>query len=287
MISNQPIGYLDGVFQPLDEIRISPLDRGFLFADGVYEVVPVYNGHPFRLQAHLDRLTNSLAEIRLDHRQDWPALFEELIARNGGGDLSVYLQVTRGAPVVRDHAFPQSTEPTVFAMARPLKAPDPRALQEGLSLASVPDIRWGNCHIKSVALLANVLARQQAVEQGADDAILIRDGQLTETSAGNLYLISDGAILTPRADRRILHGITRGVVLELARAAGIPCRETDLPAAALNRAEEVWTSSSTKEVLPVTRIDGRPVGDGRPGPVWQRIRALFQEHKREVCGGSW
>lgn len=287
MTSNQPIGYLDGVFQPLDAIRISPLDRGFLFADGVYEVVPVYNGHPFRLQAHLDRLTNSLAEIRLDHRQDWPALFEELIARNGGGDLSVYLQVTRGAAAVRDHAFPQSAEPTVFAMARPLKAPDSRALQEGLSMACVPDIRWGSCHIKSVALLANVLARQQAVEQGADDAILIRDGQLTETSAGNLYLVHDGVILTPRADQRILHGITRGVLLELAREAGIPCRETDLSAAMLGRVEEVWTSSSTKEVLPVTRIDGRPVGGGRPGPVWQRMWALLQAHKREVCGVAW
>lgn len=287
MSSNQPIGYLDGVFQPLDAIRISPLDRGFLFADGVYEVVPVYNGHPFRLQAHLDRLANSLAEIRLDHHQDWPGLFEALIARNGGGDLSVYLQVTRGAPTVRDHAFPASVEPTVFAMARPLKAPDPRALREGLSMACVPDNRWGSCHIKSVALLANVLARQQAVELGADDAILSRDGQLTETSAGNLYLVRDGVMLTPRADRRILHGITRSVLLELARDAGIPCRETDLSTAELARAEEVWTSSSTKEVLPVTRIDGRPVGSGEPGPLWERMWALLQAHKREVCGASW
>ncbi len=284
MATNQLIAYLDGVFQPLDEVRISPLDRGFLFADGVYEVIPVYNGRPFRLHEHLERLHNSLTEIRLEHQQDWASLVNELVARNGGGELSVYLQVTRGAPAVRDHAFPTDGEPTVFAMARPLKAPEPRALEQGLSAISVADNRWGSCHIKSVALLANVLARQQAVEQGADDAILVRDGQLTETSAGNLYLVHEGTILTPRADRRILHGITRLVVLELAAAHGIPCRETDLPAVMLTRAEEIWASSSTKEVLPVTRIDGRPVGDGKPGPVWQRMWSLYQAHKREVCG---
>ena len=280
------IACLDDRFLPLDQVRISPLDRGFLFADGVYEVVPVYDGRLFRLQPHLERLARSLDAIRLPSSRDWGALLRELVERNGGGDLSVYLQITRGASAVRDHAFPPpDTAPTVFAMARPLKAPDPWVLQEGLSAVSVPDIRWGACHVKSIALLPNVLARQAAVEQGADDAVLVRDGILTETSAGNLYLVRAGVIRTPRPDHRILHGITRGVVLELAAMAGIPCREEDIPAAALAEAEEIWTSSSTKELLPVTRIDGRAVGTGRPGPLWQRLWQAFQAFKRESASG--
>lgn len=282
MSTNQPIAYLNGVFQPLADTRISPLDRGFLFADGVYEVVPVYNGRLFRLQGHLQRLRNSLAGIRLPVERDWAALLEELVVRNGGGDLAVYLEVTRGAAAVRDHAFPTATEPTVFAMAGPLKGPDERSLREGISAVTVPDIRWSACHLKSVALLPNVLARQQAVDLGADDAILIRDGIVTETSAGNLYLVIDAVIHTAPKDRRILPGITRDLLLELAAANAITYREQDVPAALLAVADEVWTSSSTKEVLAVTRIDGRPVGTGQPGPLWRRMWNLLQDYKRTV-----
>lgn len=282
------IAYLNGVFMPLEEARVSPLDRGFLFADGVYEVVPAYNGTLFRLDPHVQRLERSLDEIRLEVSEDWSGILNELVERNGGGELYVYLQVTRGAPTVRDHAFPsEPVQPTVFAMAKPLKQPAERMLREGMTAITAPDIRWQFCHVKSVALLANVLARQQAVTEGADDVIMIRDGQLTETSAGNLYLVRDGAIHTPPADHRILHGITRSVVLELARVNGIPCHETPLPAAWLAAADEVWHSSSTKDVMPLTNIDGRPVGEGRPGPIWQRMWSLFQDHKREVCGGAW
>lgn len=287
MADTDRIAYLNGAFLPLPEVRVSPLDRGFLFADGVYEVIPVYDGHLFRLESHLRRLAHSLAGIELPVERDWPALLRELVERNGGGELSAYLQVTRGAPEARDHAFPVGTEPTVFAMARPLKRPDPQVLERGLAAISVPDIRWGACDIKSIALLANVLARQRAAQAGADDAILVRDGLLTETSAGNLYLIRDDVIHTAVADRRILHGITREVILELAGEQGIECREQDLPATLLQAADEVWLSSSTKEILPVTRIDDRAVGDGRPGPLWRRIWEALQTHKREVCGRSW
>ncbi len=283
MPTNQSIAYCNGSFQPLGDVRISPLDRGFLFADGVYEVVPVYRGRLFRLPQHLERLRSSLGGIRLAVERDWAALLEELVVRNGGGDLAVYLQVTRGAPPARDHAFPTATEPTVFAMAGPLKGPDERSLSDGISTITVPDGRWHACHIKSVALLANVLARQQAVELGADDAILIRDGVVLETSAGNLFVIVDGVIHTAPKDHRILPGITRDLLLELAAAHGMPYREQDIPAALLARADEVWTSSSTKEVMAITRIDGRAVGDGRPGPVWQQMWQRLQSYKRSAA----
>lgn len=280
MAIQQPVAYLNGSFQPLNEVHISPLDRGFLFADGVYEVVPAYGGRLFRLPQHLDRLRNSLDAIRLAVDRDWAGILEELVARNGGGDLAVYLQVTRGAPGRRDHAFPAATEPTVFAMAGPLKTPDQHSLQDGLNVITVPDQRWHACHIKSVALLANVLARQQAVELDADDAILIRDGVVTETTAGNLFVVVDGVIHTAPKDHRILPGITRDLLLELAAMHDIRYREQNVAAALLARADEVWTSSSTKEVLAITRIDGRPVGSGRPGQLWRRMWQLLQDYKR-------
>lgn len=283
-----PIAYFNGDFMPLDAVHISPLDRGFLFADGVYEVVPAYNGQLFRLEPHIQRLKRSLEAIHLAVEHDWAAVMTELVHRNAGGEQYVYLQVTRGAPSIRDHGFPaESVPPTIFAMAKPLKQPSPTVLNEGLSAITVPDSRWQFCHIKSVALLANVLARQQAIAEGADDVIMIRDGVLTEASAGNFYLVRDGEIYTPPADWRILHGITRNVVLELARDHGIPCHEIELPAVRLACADEVWLSSSTKDVLPITQVDGRPVGSGRPGPVWQRMWSLFQGHKQEVCGKAW
>lgn len=287
-MTTSPVAYFNGEFMFLDAVHISPLDRGFLFADGVYEVVPAYNGQLFRLEPHVQRLRRSLEAIHLAVEHDWAQVMTDLVARNAGGEQYVYLQVTRGAPAVRDHGFPAEPVPaTVFAMAKPLKQPSEKVLNEGLSAITVPDIRWQFCHIKSVALLANVLARQQAIAEGADDAIMIRDGVLTEASAGNFYLVRDGEIYTPPADWRILHGITRSVVLELARANGIPCHEVELPVVRLASADEVWISSSTKDVLPITRVDGRPVGSGQPGPVWQRLWSLFQNHKREVCGSAW
>lgn len=283
------IAYLNGRFLPLAEVAISPLDRGFLFADGIYEVIPVYHNHPFRLAQHMARLFNGLAAIRLGlntDRADIESLLRELIARNGGGHLALYLQITRGAPPTRDHGFPIATPPTVFAMCNPLKPIPEQALRNGISAITTNDIRWSNCHLKTIALLPNVLARQQALERGADDAVLVRDGYLTETAAANLFVIRDGVIHTPIKDHRILPGITRDLILELAAANGIPCSETNLPADVLETADEVWISSSTKEIVSVTKIDGRSIGDSRPGPLWRRITDLFQDYKRQVCPPS-
>ncbi len=284
---NTAIAYLNGEFLPLAEASISPLDRGFLFADGVYEVIPVYHGRLFRLAGHLQRLVNSLAAIHLEcglEHSDWEALLTELVARNGGGNLAVYLQITRGAPEIRDHNFPAADiPPTIFAMATLLKPLPEAPYEEGISAITCADIRWGACHIKSIALLANVLARQQAVAQGAADAILVRDGYLTEAAASNVFLVRDGLLLTPRKDERILPGITREIILELAAANGMPCEEKDLPATLLADADEIWLSGSTKEIVPVTTLDGRPVGDGVPGPLWRRMTALYQAYKQMVC----
>jgi D-alanine transaminase len=284
------VAYLNGRFLPLEQVSISPLDRGFLFADGVYEVIPVFHGHLFRLEQHLQRLADGLAAIRLDsalaQKTDWPALLGELVDRNGSGNLVLYLQVTRGAPQTRDHNFPSVTVPTVFAMANPLKPATGPMYEVGIAVVTQPDIRWNACHIKSIGLLPNVLARQQAVDQGATDAILVRDGYLTEGSAGNLFLVCDGVLLTPPKDWRILPGITRDLVLELAAANGIGWREQALPVALLNDVSEVWLTSSTKELIPVTKVDGRPVGDGKPGPLWRRMHALYQAYKQQVCGSA-
>ena len=284
---NTASAYLNGEFLPLAQVRISPLDRGFLFADGVYEMIPVYHGQPFRLAEHLRRLANSLAAIHLNsglERIAWEDLLAELVVRNGGGQLAVYLQVTRGAPEIRDHNFPLTdTQPTVFAMATPLKAMPETVYRLGISAITCPDIRWGACHIKSIALLANVLARQQAVERGAVDAILVRDGYLTEGSASNVFLVCDGVLLTSLQDQRILPGITRELVLELAAAHAIPYEEKDLPVALLATASEVWLTSSTREIIPVTTVDGRPVGAGVPGPLWQRLMAIYQAYKHAQC----
>ena len=280
--------YFNGEFLPLNEVHISPLDRGFLFADGIYEVIPVYNGRFLRLDEHLNRLDNGLNALRIDanlSRNDWVHLLQQLVIRNGNGQLAVYLQVTRGAPSIRDHSFPQTeTQTTVFAMANPLKTNI--KLRAGWSAVTLEDIRWGACHIKSVALLANVLARQQALDRGADDAILVRDGILTECAAGNVYVIRDGLIRTPVKDQRILPGITRDLLLELAAANDIPYREEDIPVAALKSADEVWVTSSTKEIVPFIRIDGRPVGQGEPGQIWRRMYALYQAYKNDVCPPS-
>jgi D-alanine transaminase len=284
---NTAIAYLNGEFLPLADVSISPFDRGFLFADGIYEVIPVYHGRPFRLAGHLQRLINSLAAIQLEcglERGQWEALLNELIARNGGGNLAVYLQVTRGAPQIRDHNFPDAdTPPTIFAMASLLKPLPEAPYRDGISVITGADIRWSACHIKSIALLPNVLARQQAVAQGAADTILVRDGYLTEAVASNVFLVHAGVLLTPRKDQRILPGITRELILELAAANGIPCEEKDLPATLLAEADEIWLSGSTKEIIPVSTLDGRPVGAGVPGPLWRRMTALYQAYKQIAC----
>ena len=279
------IAYYNGDFMPLSEVRLSPLDRGFLFADGIYELVPAYRGQLFRLEQHLDRLLRGLSVLRLDSgfgRDDWRRLFRQMVEHNGEGNLSVYLQVTRGAAATRDHAFPDEPEPTVFAMTSLLKPIAESILDQGIAVVTVPDQRWQRCDIKSIALLANVLARQDALDRNAADALLVRDGVVTEAAAGNLFIVRDGVLLTPPKDWRILPGITRDFVLELADRAGITRREVDLPLETVQSADEIWITSSTKEILPVTRLDGSPVGNGHPGPVWQRLIELFQKLKFQI-----
>jgi len=279
------VAYLDGEFRQLADIRISPLDRGFLFADGVYEVIPVYAGRLFRAGAHLDRLQRSLAGIRIEDplgRAGWDALLDGIVERNGGGHQAVYLQVTRGA-APRDHAFPGNVSPTVFAMTRIV---DGVSETPPLHAVTRPDIRWTRCDIKSVALLPNVLMRQEAQDASASEAILIRDGMLTEGTATNVFVVHADGVRTPPKSPHILGGITRDLLIELMAGADIECREEPVTQAQLCAAREIWVTSSTKEVAPVVRLDGGPVGEGVPGPLWERVQGLFHDYKQRLMRGE-
>ena len=284
------IAYLNGEFLPVEQARISPLDRGFLFADGIYEVIPAYAGVLFRLEEHLERLERSLAEIQLHNphsRAEWSAMMQQLVEQNGGGNISVYLQVTRGAASKRDHAFPNPpVAPTVFAMTSPIAAPaaDSPDTTEGVSALTMDDIRWSRCDIKSIALLPNALMRQYAVQQGCAEAILIRDGFATEGSASNYFIVKDGVVITPPKSHLILPGITRDLVVELCHANHVPFEEREVTEAELKNADEIWLSSSTKEVVPVVSLNGNPIGNGKPGELWKKVARLYVDYKRKLCG---
>jgi D-alanine transaminase len=258
-------------------------DRGFLLGDGVYEVIPVYNSRPFRLTQHMARLQNSLNGVRMQNpytEAEWSEVIQHLVEVNGGGDQAVYLQVTRGvAP--RDHVFPEGVEPTAFVMTNPIKPLPVSYKAEGIKAITVEDIRWAQCDIKAITLLPNSLLRQQAQDAGAQEALLIRDGLMTEGSASNSYAVIDGVLYTAPKDEKVLPGITRDLVLELAVSAGIEVKEEPVSLEALRAADEIWISSSTREVLPVTVLDNQAVGTGKPGPVWQKIDTLYQQYKRE------
>ncbi len=270
--------YLNGSWLALENARISVLDRGFIFGDGVYEVIPVYQRRPFRLEAHLARLEHSLAGVRLANPHttaQWRALIAALIANQDFENQAVYLQITRGV-ARRDHAFPADTPPTVFLMSNPLVLPTRAAVESGVAAITARDDRWQHCDLKSTALLGNVLHRQRAVEAGAAETILIRAGMLSEGAAANVLLVHGGVILSPKKDWRVLPGITCQVVEELARKIGLPFVHRDLPEAQLRGAEEIWLLSSGREILAVTQLDGQAVGEGRPGPMFRKIRALFE-----------
>lgn len=280
--------YLNGVFVAESEARISVMDRGFLFGDGVYEVIPAYGGRLLRGDEHLDRLDASLDGIRMENplgRRQWKEILARLLSQSPEPNQYIYLQVTRGAEPVRDHLIPTDIEPTVMAMARPIKARKPEVEEQGVAVVTRDDIRWSRCDIKSVALLAAVLMRQEAEDAGATEAILIRDGNALEGSSTNLFIVRQGLVITPPKSNLLLAGITRGLVLELAREAGLRCTEQAVPAAELETADEIWISSSTREVLPATRLNGGKVGDGLPGPLWRQINALYQDYKQGVRGG--
>ena len=276
--------YLNGEFLPLGEARVPALDRGFIFGDGVYEVIPVYSRRPFRLPEHLRRLQRSLDAIRLGNPMtdaDWTRLIHDLVARHAGEDQSIYLQVTRGV-ARRDHAFPSDAKPTVFMMSSPLVTPPREQIENGVPCITATDYRWLKCDVKSVSLLANCLLRQLAVDAGAVEVVLFRDGCLTEASASNVFAVRNGKLLAPPKNHLILPGITYDVVLELAAAKGIAIELRPVPEQEVRSADELWVTSSSKEVLAVATLDGKAVGSGRPGPMFRTIYQAFQDFKRKV-----
>jgi D-alanine transaminase len=278
------IVYLNGKFIELKDARISVLDRGFIFGDGVYEVIPVYSRRPFRMQEHLRRLQHSLDAIRLPNPHSpaqWTGLIRKIIDRNDAEDQSVYLQVTRGV-AKRDHVFPQGVKPTEFIMSNPLSMPPRSYVERGVACVSAVDFRWLRCDVKSVSLLGNVLMRQRAVDAGAVETIMFRDGYLTEASASNVFVVAKGILAAPPKNHLVLPGITYDVVLELANKARIPLSLREIEEDEVKSADEIWITSSTKEVLPVTQLDGKAVGQGRPGAVFKRMHKLYQEYKRGV-----
>jgi len=273
-----PTVYLNGDFIPLQEACISPLDRGFTFGDGVYEVVPVYSRRIFRLHEHIRRLDNSLGIIHIQNPlspAEWEAVLERLVDSNEGEDQSIYLQVTRGVSA-RDHAFSQQIVPTVFIMSKPLEEPDN---SKGAAAIVHEDIRWRWCHIKAITLLPSVLLRYEAGKAGAREAILIHEDKLTEGAASNVFVCSDGRILTPPKSEKLLPGITRDLVIELLHRSNMHCEEVEISEADLREADEIWITSSTQEIVPITRLDDQPVGPGVPGPLWKQAVAIFREFK--------
>ena len=276
--------FLNGRFLPIEEARVPVLDRGFIFGDGVYELVPVYSRVPFRLEEHLARLERSLSETRIRNpysRDEWRDIIGQLVAKQPYEDQGVYFQVTRGV-AKRDHAFPQDATPTVFIMANPLVNPSREAIERGAEAVSAHDNRWQRCDIKSISLIGNVLLRQLSADAGAAETILFRDGCLTEASASNVFVVRGGVIQGPPKSNLILPGITYDVVLELAHAAQHPVEIRSLTEAETRAADEIWVTSSSKEVLAIVKLDGKPVGDGRPGPLFRRMHALYQDFKRTV-----
>ena len=280
--------YLNGRFLPLAEARVPVMDRGFLFGDSVYEVIPAYAGRLFRLPHHLQRLDDSLHAIRMGNPmalEEWQTMLEELLAQRPGTDQSVYLQVTRGAADTRDHAIPPGITPTVFAMTNPIPPLNPKYTRDGIKAITLDDIRWRLCNIKATTLLANVLLRQEAVDETAMEAILIRDGSATEGAASNLFVVRDGLLITPPKSRFLLPGITRDLILELAAKAGVAYAEQEISEQELKSADEVWLTSSTKEIMPVTDLDGKPVAGGKPGALFQKMSQLYSEYKERVKAG--
>lgn len=276
--------FLNGRLLPIEQATVSVLDRGFIFGDGVYELVPVYSRVPFRLEEHLARLERSLGETRIRNpysRAQWRAHIYALIDAQPFEDQGIYFQVTRGV-AKRDHAFPANVEPTVFMMSNPLVNPQPAQVEKGASAVSAQDYRWLRCDIKSISLIGNCLLRQISAEAGGAETILFREGKLTEASASNVFVVKRGVIQSPPKSNLILPGITYDVVVELARANGLPLEFKDIAEADVRAADELWVSSSSKEVLAIVELDGKRIGDGRPGPVFRRMFQLYQEFKQKV-----
>jgi len=278
--------FLNGQWRAAEDARVSVMDRGFLFGDGVYEVIPVYSRQPFRLEQHLARLQHSLDGIQLanPYRLDeWIAAVTQLAREAEWEDQSIYIQVTRGPMTVRNHAFPKQITPTVVILAEPMSTPPASQREQGIATVSAADIRWLRCDLKTTSLLANCLLRQLAVSAGCVETVLFRDGFLTEGSASSIFVVKNGVLLAPIKNHLMLPGITYDVVLELAVQHGLPHEVRDITEAETRGADELWMCSSTKEVLPIVTLDGTKVGaGGTPGPVFARMYAWYQEFKATV-----
>ncbi len=273
--------YLNGEYLPLADAKVSVLDRGFLFGDGVYEVIPAYAGKLFRLEDHIQRLNNSLSGIRLSLPHsvaDWQAIFAPML--DSSKDQYIYLQVTRGYAAKRDHGFPEQVVPTVFAMCSEIKPFAGRIT--GIKCITLDDIRWQMCNVKAITLLGNILLRQEALDQDCAEALLVKDGLVVEGAASNVFAVIDGVLLTPPKSHQILPGITRDVILELALAHQVPCQEAAISLDSIKTASEIWVTSSTREIVPVIELDGAAVGSGKPGPVWQQLDQLLQAYKQSL-----
>lgn len=282
-MSTEQTVYLNGSFVPITEAKVSVLDRGFIFGDGIYEVVPSYGGRLFRWDEHLARLKRSLAKVRISNPLDdagWTQLVNEMVRRHSWSDQFIYLQITRGV-ARRDHAFPANVSPTVFAMSSEF-VPVPAAQRtQGVAAISIADERWLHCDIKSTSLLGNVLARQAAVDAGALEVVMFRDGMLTEGSASNWWVVRNGTVAGPPRDNLILEGIRVGLMSELCAAERLPLDVRRIAREEVFAADELLISSATKELLPVTKLDGKPVGSGKPGPVYARLFAAYQRAKAQ------
>ena len=284
------MAYLNGALTPLSEARISPMDRGFLFGDGVYEVIPCYGGRMVALAYHLERLQQSLNGIALSSsytEAELIGLLEELVRQNGSGDLGIYLQITRGVVAQRQHAFSKECEPTIFAYTFPIKPPSDGSADTAACYRAVTrqDQRWGRCHIKSTALLGNVLHMMEAVDEGAEEVLLFNaSDELTEAAACNVFVVLDDAILTPELDHQKLPGVTRRQCLELLAAhTDWSIQVRSVSKQEVLAADEIWLSSSTKELAPVISLDGQPVGDGKPGSRWSAAQQLFHQHRFDTA----
>ncbi len=282
------IVYLKGRFMAAEDATLSPFDRGFLFGDSVYEVVPYFRGIGFRLHEHIARLEHSLRAVRIQASEDWVVLLDELVRRNGGGNLSVYLQVTRGDCGSRSHRYDADLKPTIFACCAPVANFAAVRTDDvaGISAIVTADLRWHRCDIKSTCLLPNILVLQQARDQQADEALLLRNGLLTEGTSCNLFIVCQGVIYTPKRSSDILGGITRELILGLADTHGMQYQEVDIDYETLMGADEVWISSSTRGVVPVTRVDGRAIGKGKKGPVWARMFELLARYQQQLMTGE-
>ena len=277
-VSGDPIVFLNGEFGPLSEAKISVLDRGFIFGDGIYEVVPVYHRKPFRMAQHLARLERSLAKIKIQQPYSlaqWEKLVQDLIERSPETTCMVYLQITRGV-AKRDHAYPvPAVTPTVFGMVAPMARPSAAVRTQGVRVISIADERWLHCDIKSVSLLGNVLAKQAAVDAGVDEVIQVRDGNLTEASSCNIWVVKDGKLIAPLKDNLVLEGIRYGLLEELCKEVGIPFELRVVKRAEVESADELMLSSATKEILPIVELDGKPVASGAPGDIYKRLSAAY------------